>query len=144
MQNYSAGGFLNHVVTFHSFFAMFATPTMLPLTDLLMKWGHLLIGLSLVFGLMVRISGPFGILLMLHLLLRAYGLAFLGNDLSLIVDYHLIYDGVMVYLIANHAGHVSGSTVWSKACRWSRIIPACGRCLLERKWTEAVPYNHRS
>ena len=25
LQNYSAGGFLNHVVTFHSFFALFAT-----------------------------------------------------------------------------------------------------------------------
>src|SRR5580704_17427161 len=65
LQGQSAGGFLNHVVTFHSFFALFATPTMLPLTDVLMKWGHLLIGLSLVSGFMVRISGQFGILLMI-------------------------------------------------------------------------------
>ena len=32
LQNYSAGGFLNHVLTFHGFFAAFATPSMLPLT----------------------------------------------------------------------------------------------------------------
>jgi thiosulfate dehydrogenase [quinone] large subunit len=65
LQNYSAGGFLTHVVTFHGLFAPFATPGLLPYTDFLMKWGHLLIGLSLVSGLMVRISGPFGILLMI-------------------------------------------------------------------------------
>src|SRR5580704_6170861 len=47
LQGYSAGGFLNHVVTFHGLFALFATPTMLPLTDFLMKWVHLLSGLSL-------------------------------------------------------------------------------------------------
>src|SRR5579883_1801528 len=64
LENYSAAGFLNHVVTFHDFFAHFATATALPFTNFLMKWGHLLIGLSLVSGLMVRISGPFGILLM--------------------------------------------------------------------------------
>ena len=46
LQNYSAAGFLNHVVTFHDFFARFATPAVLPYTDFLMKWGHLLIGLS--------------------------------------------------------------------------------------------------
>ena len=44
----------------------FATPAITaPTPTFLMKWGHLLIGLSLVSGLMVRISGPFGILLML-------------------------------------------------------------------------------
>jgi thiosulfate dehydrogenase [quinone] large subunit len=65
LQNYSAAGFLNHVVTFHDFFAHFAAPAVLPYTDFLMKWGHLLIGLSLVFGFMIRVSGPFGILLMI-------------------------------------------------------------------------------
>ena len=63
-ENYSAASFLNHVVTFHDFFAAFATPTVLPFTNFLMKWGHLLIGLSLVSSLLVRVSGPFGILLM--------------------------------------------------------------------------------
>ena len=86
LQNYSAGGFLNHVVTFHGFFALFATPTMLPLTDFLMKWGHLLIGLSLVFGLMVRISGPFGILLMITYHFAHMEWPFIQDHLSLFVD----------------------------------------------------------
>jgi thiosulfate dehydrogenase [quinone] large subunit len=108
LQGYSAGGFLNHVVTFHDFFALFATPAMLPLTDFLMKWGHLLIGLSLVFGLMVRISGPFGILLMVTYHFAHMEWPFIQDHLSLFVDYHLVYAIVIVYLMAHHAGHVWG------------------------------------
>jgi thiosulfate dehydrogenase [quinone] large subunit len=108
LQNYSAGGFLNHVVTFHDFFAHFATPAMLPVTDFLMKWGHLLIGLSLVSGLMVRVSGPFGILLMVMYHFAHMDWPFIENHLSLFVDYHLVYATVIVYLIAHRAGHVFG------------------------------------
>src|SRR3984957_115979 len=99
LQNYSAGGFLNHVVTFHAFFANFATPAILPYTDFLMKWGHLLIGLSLVSGLMVRVSGPFGILLMLTYYFAHMDWPFIGDHLSLFVDYHLVYAVVIVYLL---------------------------------------------
>ena len=108
LEDYSADGFLNHVVTFHSFFSTFATPTMLPLTDFLMKWGHLLIGLSLVSGLMVRISGPFGILLMITYHFAHMDWPFIQDHLSLFVDYHLVYVIVIVYLMAHHAGHVCG------------------------------------
>ncbi|HEY5378405.1 MAG TPA: hypothetical protein VIJ78_02585 [Pseudolabrys sp.] len=108
LQGYSAGGFLTHVKTFHDLFTPFATPTMLPLTDFLMKWGHLLIGLSLVSGLMVRISGPFGILLMLTYHFAHMDWPFIGDHLSLFVDYHLVYAVVIVYLMAHHAGHVWG------------------------------------
>jgi thiosulfate dehydrogenase [quinone] large subunit len=108
LQNYSAAGFLNHVVTFHDFFAHFAAPTVLPYTDLLMKLGHLLIGLSLVFGLLVRISGPFGILLMVTYYFAHMDWPFIENHLNLFVDFHLVYAVVIVYLIAHHAGDVWG------------------------------------
>ena len=58
-------GFLNHTKTFHNLFAVFTTPTMAPITTFLVEYGHLLIGLSLVLGLMVRVSASFGVLLML-------------------------------------------------------------------------------
>jgi thiosulfate dehydrogenase [quinone] large subunit len=108
LENFSAGGFLNHVVTFHDFFAMFATPAMLPYTDFLMKWGHLLIGLSLVSGLLVRVGGPFGILLMVTYHFAHMDWPFIEDHLSLFVDYHLVYATVIVYLIAHRAGHVFG------------------------------------
>ena len=108
LQHYSAAGFLNHVVTFHDFFAYFSRPTMLPYTDFLMRWGHLLIGLSLVSGLLVRVSGPFGILLMLIYYFAHMDWPFIENHLSLFVDFHLVYAVVIVFLIAHRAGHVWG------------------------------------
>lgn len=108
LQNYSAAGFLNHVVTFHGFFAHFAAPGVLPFTNFLMKWGHLLIGLSLVTGLMVRVSGPFGILLMVTYHFAHMEWPFIENHLNLFVDFHLVYAMVIVYLIAHRAGHVWG------------------------------------
>lgn len=107
-ENYSAAGFLNHVVTFHDFFATFAAPAVLPFTDFLMKWGHLLIGLSLVSGLMVRVSGPFGILLMVTYHFAHMDWPFIESHLNLFVDFHLVYATVIVYLIAHNAGHVLG------------------------------------
>ena len=65
LTNFDTAGFLNHVVTFHDFFSTFAQPTILPYTDFLVKWGHLLIGLSLISGLLVCVSGPFGVLIMI-------------------------------------------------------------------------------
>ncbi|HEY6820957.1 MAG TPA: DoxX family protein [Burkholderiales bacterium] len=105
---FSAGGFLAHTKTFHDFFAYFATPAMLPVTDFLVQWGHFLIGLSLLTGFMVRLSAPFGILLMLTYWFAHMDFPFVDNKLNFIFDYHLVYAGVLTYLIAKHAGHVLG------------------------------------
>ena len=53
-----------HTKTFHVLFVVFTTPTMAPITTFLVEYGHLLIGLSLLTGLMVRVSASFGVLLM--------------------------------------------------------------------------------
>lgn len=108
LQNFDTAGFLNHVVTFHDFFAHFATPTVLPYTDFLVKWGHLLIGLSLVSGLMVRVSGLFGILLMVTYYFAHMQWPFIEDHTNLFVDFHIVYAVVIVYLIAHRAGHVCG------------------------------------
>jgi thiosulfate dehydrogenase (quinone) large subunit len=108
LQNYSAAAFLNHVVTFHDFFAHFAEPAVLPYTDFLVKWGQLLIGLSLVSGFLVRLSGPFGILLMVTYYFAHMEWPFIEDHLNLFVDFHLVYAIVIVYLIAHHAGRVWG------------------------------------
>lgn len=106
--NFDTAGFLNHVVTFHSFFALFAQPAILPVTDFLVKWGHLLIGLSLISGLLVRVSGPFGILLMITYYFAHMKFPYIEESVNFLVDYHLVYATVIVYLIAHRAGHVWG------------------------------------
>jgi thiosulfate dehydrogenase [quinone] large subunit len=107
-ENFDTAGFLNHVVTFHAFFSVFAAPAVLPFTDFLVKWGHLLIGLSLISGFLVRISGPFGILLMITYYFAHMQFPFIEDHMSFLVDYHLVYATVIVYLVAHRAGHVWG------------------------------------
>ena len=105
---FSAAAFLAHTKTFHDVFAPFAAPAMLPLTNFLVEWGHFLIGLSLLSGLLVRISAPFGILLMITYWFAHMDFPYVENKLNFIFDYHLVYAGVLSYLVAQHAGHVLG------------------------------------
>jgi thiosulfate dehydrogenase [quinone] large subunit len=107
-------GFLNHTKTFHDFFSFFTTPTMAPLTTWMVEYGHLLIGLSLLTGLMVRLSASFGVLLMVTYWFAHMDWPFIENSNNLIVDYHLVYAGVLIYLVVNNAGHVLGLDGWIK------------------------------
>jgi len=106
--NFDTAGFLNHVVTFHNLFAFFAQPAVLPVTDFLVKWGHMLIGLSLISGLMVRVSGPFGVLLMIIYYFAHMKFPYIEEPVNFLVDYHLVYATVIVWLTAHRAGHVWG------------------------------------
>src|SRR5437868_4934294 len=64
---FSAAAFLSQTKTFHDIYVVLATPTMDPVLTFLVSYGHLLIGLSLLVGLMVRVSAAFGIgLLMMY------------------------------------------------------------------------------
>jgi thiosulfate dehydrogenase (quinone) large subunit len=101
-------GFLGHTKTFHDLFAFFTTPLMAPVTTILVEYGHLLIGLSLLFGLMVRVSASFGVLLMLIYWMAHMDWPFIENKNNFVIDYHLVYAGVLVLLIAKQAGHVWG------------------------------------
>src|SRR5499425_1359529 len=105
-------GFLNNTKTFHDFFAIFTTPTMAPITTFLVEYGHLLIGLSLLIGLMVRVSASFGVLLMAIYWFAHMDWPFIENTNNFIVDYHVVYTGVLVYLIVKKAGHVWGLDGW--------------------------------
>jgi thiosulfate dehydrogenase (quinone) large subunit len=107
-------GFLNHTKTFHDVFAVFTTPTIAPITTFLVEYGHLLIGLSLLTGLMVRVSASFGVLLMIIYWFAHMDWPFIENKNNLIVDYHLVYAGVLVYLVVKRAGHVFGLDGWAE------------------------------
>ncbi len=111
--NWTVVRFLDQTKTFHDLFALFTTPTMAPITTLMVKYGHLLIGLSLVFGLMVRVSASFGILLMIVYWMAHMDFPFIENKNNFILDYHIVYAGVLAYLIAKRAGHVWGLDGWA-------------------------------
>jgi thiosulfate dehydrogenase (quinone) large subunit len=106
--NFSVAMFLSHTKTFHDVYAVFTTPTLAPTVTFLVSYGHLLIGLSLAVGLLVRVSASFGILLLLVYWTAHMDFPFIENTNNFVLDYHLVYAGVLVFLIAKHAGHVWG------------------------------------
>lgn len=122
--SFTVVGFLNHTKTFHSLFVVFTTPTMAPITTFLVEYGHLLIGLSLLTGLMVRVSASFGVLLMGIYWMAHMDWPFIENTNNLIVDYHLVYGGVLVFLIVKRAGHIFGLDSWAENLEFVKQHPA--------------------
>src|SRR5262245_18446242 len=61
---FSAAAFLGRTKTFHDVYAVLPTPAIEPVLTFLVSYGHLLIGLSLLVGLMVRVSAAFGVALL--------------------------------------------------------------------------------
>jgi thiosulfate dehydrogenase [quinone] large subunit len=112
--DWSAAGFLTHTKTFHAVMAPLAAPAILPYIDFLVKWGHLLIGLSLVSGLMMRVSGVFGILLMLTYWCAHLDFPYVSSPLNFILDEHIVDAALIVYLMAVRAGNIYGLDGWIK------------------------------
>ncbi len=107
-------GFLSHTKTFHDIYAPLTSPVITPALTFAVEYGHLLIGLSLISGLMVRVSAPFGIMLMLLYWTAHMDFPYIENANSFLLDYHIVYAGVLVYLIAKRAGHVWGLDGWAE------------------------------
>ena len=106
--DWSVAGFLGKTKTFHDVFAIFTTPSVAPAITFLVGYGHLLIGLSLLVGLMVRVSASFGILLMLLYWMAHMDFPYIENANNFIVDYHIVYASVLGYLIYKQAGYAWG------------------------------------
>ena len=110
---FSAAGFLKQTKTFHDFYAVFTSPSLDPFLTFLVSYGHLLIGLSLLVGFMVRASAACGILLLVLYWTAHMDWPFIENTNNFIVDYHIVYAVVLVYLVVKRAGHVWGLDAWA-------------------------------
>jgi thiosulfate dehydrogenase [quinone] large subunit len=109
---FSAAGFLRQTKTFHDVYAVFTSPSIDPILTFLVSYGHLLIGLSLLFGLLVRVSSLAGVAVLLLYWTAHMEWPYIENANNLIVDYHIVYATVCVYLFAFRAGHVFGLDGW--------------------------------
>jgi thiosulfate dehydrogenase (quinone) large subunit len=107
-------GFLSHTVTFHDVYTPLTAPAIAGPLTFLVEYGHLLIGLSLVSGLLVRLSGPFAILLLLLYWTAHMDFPYIENANSFLIDYHLVYAAVVVELMRKQAGHVFGLDAWAE------------------------------
>jgi thiosulfate dehydrogenase [quinone] large subunit len=106
------GGFLSHTKTFHPIYGALAESAFLPMISFLVEYGHLLIGLSLISGLLVRASAPFAIMIMVLYWTAHMDFPFIDNVNNLIIDEHLIYAALLGYLVVRRAGHVWGLDGW--------------------------------
>ncbi|HZT27707.1 MAG TPA: DoxX family protein [Pseudolabrys sp.] len=110
--NFSVAGFLKGTKTFHDIYMPLTSPSWAPVFTFLVGYGHLLIGVSLLVGLMVRVSASFGILLMLVYWTAHMDFPYIENKNNFLLDYHLVYAGVLVYLIVKRAGYICGLDGW--------------------------------
>jgi thiosulfate dehydrogenase (quinone) large subunit len=111
-------GFLSNTKTFHDVYAPLTTPAIVPTLTLLVEYGHLLIGLSLISGLLVRVSAPFAILMMLMYWTAHMNFPYIDNANNYLLDYHIVYVGVLIYLMVKRAGHVYGLDAWVEKQRF--------------------------
>ncbi len=105
---FSVAKFLGSTKTFHDLYAPLTAPALDPFLTFLVSYGHLAIGLSLLVGLFVRVSSLAGLLLLLMYWTAHMEWPYIENHNNLIVDYHIVYSTVCVFLFVADAGHVLG------------------------------------
>jgi thiosulfate dehydrogenase [quinone] large subunit len=72
----------------------------------------------------VRVSAAFGILLMVIYWFAHMDWPFIEDTNNFIVDYHLVYGGVLAYLIVKRAGHVFGLDALVEKMQFVKEHPA--------------------
>ena len=112
--NFSVAGFLNGTKTFHWLFAPMTVAPFVGILSFFVAYGHLLIGLSLLSGLLVRVSAIFGIGIMLLYWMAHMDFPFISDANNFLVDEHIVFALVLGLLIAVRAGHFWGLDGWAE------------------------------
>lgn len=94
--------------TFSVFYAQLTSANILPTVDFLNKWGLTLIGISLILGFLVKFSSLFGALLMALYYFPILDFPYVGPVNSYIVDQHVIFFLVFIFLFLFNAGRSFG------------------------------------
>src|SRR3990172_6957948 len=117
---WSAAGYMKGAKTFAGFYQFLTQPGMLPVINFINEWGLLLLGVSLIFGVFVRLSSILGAVLMLLYYFPILDFPY-PNAPSFIVDEHIIYVAVLLVLAALRAGRVWGLE------NWCSRLPICSK-----------------
>jgi len=111
--------YLQGAKMFTGLFAWMTQPNILPIINAVNEWGQLLLGISLILGIAVRLSTTLGAILMA---LYYVALPFpYPNPQSFIVDQHIIYALIMIYLGASNSGKAYGLVGWCSK------LPICSK-----------------
>lgn len=113
VKGWSVAGFLDSTKTFHWLYGPMAHSSLVPAITFLVEYGHLLIGLSLLFGLAVRVSSFFAILLMLTYWTAHMDWPYIEDTTNFLLDFHIVYALLLALLVVKRAGHVFGLDGWA-------------------------------
>lgn len=105
--SWSAAGYLKGAKTFPDLFQWFLQPGILPVINFINEWGLTFLGISLILGVGVRLSGVLGALLMMLYYFPVLEFPYIPPH-SYIIDDHIIYALVLLVLSAFRAGRIWG------------------------------------
>ena len=117
---WSAAGYLKGAKTFAGLYQWLTQPEIVPIVNFINVWGLTLLGVSLILGIFVRLSGVLGAVLMLMYYFPILQFPY-PNAHSYIVDEHIIYAAVLLFLAVIKAGRVWGLE------RWCSGLPVCSK-----------------
>ena len=109
--SWSAAGYLKGAKALSPFYNFLLTPSVLPVINFINEWGLTLLGISLIFGVFVRLSSALGIVLMILYYLPILNFPYVGEH-SYLVDEHIIYSAAFLLLMAFNAGRIFGIDGW--------------------------------
>jgi thiosulfate dehydrogenase [quinone] large subunit len=121
--DWSAKGYLLSAMSFHWFYTWLASPNILPFINALNIWALILLGFSLISGAFVRLSAPFGMLLMFLYYLPILSFPYVGST-SFLVDEHIIFILVLVLIFEFRAGRFWGFDEWTEHASFWKKYPA--------------------
>lgn len=116
---WTAQGYLMGAKTFSGFYAWLALPQNIGWVNFLNEWGLTLLGISLILGIGVRLFSVFGAIIMLLYYFPV--LEFPRVAHGFIVDEHIIYASLLLFLAASRAGRYYGLE------NWCANLPICKR-----------------
>ncbi len=124
---WTSGGYLKGAKTFTIFYHALLSPSILPIVDFINEWGLTLLGISLIFGIFVRLSSILGAALMLLYYFPILDFPY-PNTYSFIVDEHIVYALVLILFAALRAGRIYGL---EEKCA---NLPICSKFPKLREW----------
>ena len=118
--NWSAAGYLKGAKTLTEFYNFLLQPNILPIINFVNEWGLTLLGISLLLGVVVRLSSKLGALLMLLYYFPILNFPYVGTN-SFLVDEHIILIFSLLLLGSLKAGRVWGFE------KWCSSLPICSK-----------------
>ena len=126
---WTSAGYLKNAKTFNGFFQSLTDPSVLPFVDFVNEWGLTLLGVSLILGIGVKLSGKLGAALMLLYYFPVLEFPHIPGAHAYIIDDHLIY-ALALWFLSMFRGHLYSMESWFAGLAVIRSNPTLRKLLV--------------